>query len=263
MRPLQAGDPARVGRYQVLARLGAGGMGVVYLARSPGARLAALKLVRREFADDAGFRERFRREIAAASTVSGVYTAPVLDSDADAPQPWYAAAYVPAPALNEAIGSVGPLPEPAVRALGAGLAEALRAIHAAGLVHRDLKPGNILLAEDGPRIIDFGIAKATDATRITRTGAMIGTLAYMAPSRSPRAGTPDPRRTCSRWRACWSTRPPAPGRSASATPPRCSTRSCTRNRASTACPRHCAKYSPPAWPRSPPDAPRWTPSSQH
>ncbi|MFD0899074.1 protein kinase domain-containing protein [Actinomadura sediminis] len=181
MRPLQPGDPAWVGPYCILARLGAGGMGVVYLARSPGARLAALKVVRREFADDAGFRARFRREVAAARKVSGLYTAPVLDADADAPQPWFAAAYVPAPTLSEAVARVGTLPEPAVRALGAGLAEALRAVHEAGLVHRDLKPGNVLLAEDGPKIIDFGIAKDADATRFTRTGAVIGTLAYMAP----------------------------------------------------------------------------------
>lgn len=181
MGPLQAGDPVGVGGYRVLARLGAGGMGVVYLARSPGGRLAALKLIRPDAADDPGFRERFRREIGAAGKVSGLYTAPVLDADADAPQPWFAAAFVPAPTLKEAVEDGGALPEPAVRALGAGLAEALQAVHRAGLVHRDLKPGNILLAEDGPRIIDFGIAKVVDATQITRTGGMIGTLAYLAP----------------------------------------------------------------------------------
>lgn len=181
MRSLQPGDPLWVGSYRILARLGAGGMGIVYLARSPGVRLAALKLIRREFADGAAFRERFRREIAAASKVSGLYTAPVLDSDADAPQPWFAAGYVPAPTLSEALASVGTPPESAVRALGAGLAEALQAIHGVGLVHRDLKPGNILLVENGPKIIDFGIAKVTDATQLTDTGAMIGTLAYMAP----------------------------------------------------------------------------------
>ena len=181
MESLQPGDPACVGPYQLLARLGAGGMGVVYLARSPGARLAALKLIRREFAADQGFRERFRREIAAAGRVSGIYTAPVLGSDAEAPQPWFAAGYVPAPTLYEAVAAIGAMPEPAVRALGAGLAEALQAIHGAGLVHRDLNPGNVLLAEDGPKIIDFGIARVTDATRLTDTGGMVGTLAFMAP----------------------------------------------------------------------------------
>ncbi|MCO6003518.1 serine/threonine-protein kinase [Actinoallomurus purpureus] len=181
MQSLQPGDPACVGQYQLLARLGAGGMGIVYLARSPGARLAALKLIRGEFAADPGFRERFRREIAAAGKVSGLYTAPVLDADADAPHPWFAAGYVPAPALDEALTTIGAMPEPAVRALGAGLTEALQAIHGAGLVHRDLKPGNILLAEDGPKIIDFGVAKVTDATQLTGTGGMVGTLAFMAP----------------------------------------------------------------------------------
>jgi hypothetical protein len=156
-------------------------MGTVYLARSPGARLAALKLIQRDLAADPVFRERFRREIAAAARVSGLYTAPLLNFDAGAPQPWFAAGYIPAPTLNEGIEAVGAMPEPAVRALGAGLAEALQAIHGAGLAHRDLKPGNILLAEDGPKIIDFGIAKVTDATRLTGTDGVIGTLAFMAP----------------------------------------------------------------------------------
>ena len=181
MESLRPGDPAYVGPYQLLARLGAGGMGVVYLARSPGARLAALKVIRREFAADPGFRERFRREIAAARGVSGIYTAPVLDADAGAPQPWFAAGYVPAPTLYEAVAAGGVLPEPAVRALGAGLTEALQAIHGGGLVHRDLNPGNVLLAEDGPKVIDFGIARVTDATRLTGTGGMVGTPAFMAP----------------------------------------------------------------------------------
>ncbi|MFC5753130.1 protein kinase domain-containing protein [Actinomadura rugatobispora] len=193
MGPLQPGDPSGVGGYRILARLGAGGMGVVYLARSPGGRLAALKLIRPDSADDPGFRERFRREIAAAGKVSGLYTAPVLDADADAPQPWFAAAFVPAPTLKEAVQDGGALPEPAVRALGAGLAEALQAVHEAGLVHRDLKPGNILLAEDGPKIIDFGVAKVVDATQITRTGGMIGTLAYLAPEQITGAKDAGPR----------------------------------------------------------------------
>ncbi|MEV0405374.1 protein kinase [Actinoallomurus sp. NPDC050550] len=181
MRSLQQGDPASVGPYQLIARLGEGGMGTVFLARSPGARLTALKLIKREYAADPEFRARFRREITAASRVSGLYTAPIQAADADALQPWFTAAYIPAPTLDEAVTAIGPLPEPAVRALGAGLAEALQAIHAAGLVHRDLKPGNILLAEDGPKIIDFGVAKAGDATQLTGTGGMLGTLAYMAP----------------------------------------------------------------------------------
>ncbi|MFC6879480.1 MULTISPECIES: protein kinase domain-containing protein [Actinomadura] len=181
MRPFLAGDPAWVGRYRLLGRLGAGGMGTVFLAVSPGGRLVALKVVRSDFAADEGFRERFRREIAAARRVGGAGTAPVLDGDADAPRPWFAAAYVPGPTLAEAVGAVGPFPEGALRALGAGLAEALLDVHAAGLVHRDLKPGNILLAEDGPKIIDFGVTKAVDASQLTATGAMVGTPAFMSP----------------------------------------------------------------------------------
>ncbi|GLY83714.1 protein kinase domain-containing protein [Actinoallomurus iriomotensis] len=181
MHPLQAGDPAWVGQYRLLARLGAGGMGTVFLARSPGARLAALKIVRPEYAEDEGFRARFRREITAARRVSGLYTAPVLDGDADAPLPWLAVGYVAAPTLAEAVTALGPMPEAGLRSLGAGLAEALLAVHAAGLVHRDLKPGNILLADDGPKVIDFGISKDLDASRLTGTGGMVGTPAYMSP----------------------------------------------------------------------------------
>ncbi|MGI5163743.1 serine/threonine-protein kinase [Spirillospora sp. CA-253888] len=181
MQPLQAGDPARVGPYRPIARLGAGGMGVVLLALSPGTRLVALKLVRPDFAAHPGFRERFRREVTAARRVGGLYTAPVLDADPDAERPWLAIGYVAAPTLAEAVAGLGPLPEPALRALGAGLAEALLAIHGAGLVHRDLKPGNVLLAEDGPKVIDFGIAKAADAAALTVTGGRVGTPAFMSP----------------------------------------------------------------------------------
>ncbi|WP_375042571.1 PQQ-binding-like beta-propeller repeat protein [Actinomadura sp. NTSP31] len=181
VRPLQAGDAPGIGPYRLLARLGAGGMGTVFLAASPGGRLVALKVVRAEFADDERFRERFRREIEAARRVSGLYTAPVLDGDADAPHPWLAVAYVPAPTLAEAVTAIGPLPEAPLRALGAGLAEALLAVHAAGLVHRDLKPGNILLAGDGPKVIDFGITKAVDASQLTGTDGVLGTPAYMSP----------------------------------------------------------------------------------
>ncbi|MEU5879470.1 PQQ-binding-like beta-propeller repeat protein [Spirillospora sp. NPDC047279] len=189
MQPLQAGDPAWVGPYQSCARLGAGGMGTVLLSRSPGGRLVALKLVRAEFTEDQGFRERFRREVDAARRVGGVYTAPVLDADPDAPHPWLAVAYVPAPTLREAVAATGPLPEAALRALGAGLAEALQVIHRAGLIHRDLKPSNILLAEDGPKVIDFGITRAVDASRLTATGGVIGTPAFMPPEQI--GGRPD------------------------------------------------------------------------
>lgn len=149
VQPLESVDPEAVGPYRLLARLGAGGMGRVYLARSAGGRTVAVKVVRAELAEDQEFRERFRREVAAAQAVSGVYTAPVVDSDRDGPTPWLATAYVLGPSLTEAVQTHGPLPVGTVRALGAGLAEALAAIHRAGLVHRDLKPSNVLLAADG------------------------------------------------------------------------------------------------------------------
>jgi serine/threonine protein kinase len=156
-------------------------MGRVYLARSPGSRLVALKVIRPEYVDDAGFRRRFRAEVEAARRVSGFFTAPVVDADVDGPAPWLATSYVPAPSLSDAVRSFGLLPAPALRALGAGLAEALTAIHGAGLIHRDLKPGNVLVADEGPLVIDFGISKAFDVAVVTRTGGTIGTPGYMAP----------------------------------------------------------------------------------
>ncbi|MFJ1757415.1 PQQ-binding-like beta-propeller repeat protein [Kitasatospora sp. NPDC088134] len=173
-----------VGQYELLRPLGEGGMGRVYLARSPGARLVALKVIRPEYAEAPDFRVRFRREVAAARRVSGFWTPAVLDADAEGVPPWLAAEYVPAPTLHEVVRDFGVLAEPGLRALGAGLAEALAAIHAAGLVHRDLKPGNVLVAADGPRVIDFGISRAVDgadSTRVTRTGAAVGTPGYLAP----------------------------------------------------------------------------------
>ncbi|MBO2455630.1 serine/threonine-protein kinase [Actinomadura barringtoniae] len=174
-------DPVAIGPYAPLRLLGEGGMGKVFLARSPGSRLVALKVIRPEYADDPGFRERFRREADAARKVSGFFTTPVIDADAEGTQPWLATSYVPAPSLSEIVRRYGRMPEPALRALGAGLAEALIAIHAAGLIHRDLKPGNVLVAEDGPRVIDFGISRALDGTQVTRTGGMVGTPGYMSP----------------------------------------------------------------------------------
>ncbi|MFH8519963.1 PQQ-binding-like beta-propeller repeat protein [Streptomyces gelaticus] len=174
-------SPARIGPYEVFQLLGEGGMGRVFLARSPGLRLVALKVIRPEYAEAPNFRGRFRREAESARRVSGFFTPPVLDADADAPQPWLATAYVPAPSLHDVVRGFGVLPEAGLRALGTGLAEALLAIHDAGIVHRDLKPGNVLIAEDGPRVIDFGISRAVDATQVTRTGAVMGTPGFMAP----------------------------------------------------------------------------------
>ena len=179
--PLDQSDPAEIAGYALRARLGSGGMGNVYLSFTRGGRPVALKVVRKEFADDPEFRRRFRQEVAAAQRVQGLYTAPVVDADPDAPVPWLATAYIAGPALNHAVGEHGPLPEPSVFRLLGGVAEGLGAVHAAGLVHRDLKPANVLLAADGPRVIDFGIAHAADATALTGTGAVLGTPAFMAP----------------------------------------------------------------------------------
>ncbi|HXT90282.1 MAG TPA: serine/threonine-protein kinase [Trebonia sp.] len=179
--PLDQSDPAEIAGYQLRARLGSGGMGNVYLSFTRGGRPVALKVVRKEFADDPEFRRRFRMEVAAAQRVQGIYTAPVVDADPDAPVPWLATAYIAGPSLSHAVVEHGPLPEPSVYRLLAGVAEGLGAVHAAGLVHRDLKPANVLLAADGPRVIDFGIARAADATSLTGTGAVLGTPAFMTP----------------------------------------------------------------------------------
>ncbi|WP_424891392.1 protein kinase domain-containing protein [Streptomyces sp. XH2] len=182
MEPLQAEDPQVIGVYRLLGRLGAGGMGRVYLGRSAGGRTVAVKVVHPHFALDDQFRARFRREVAAARRVGGAWTAPVLDADPDAPLPWVATGYVAGPSLTEAVLATGPQPERTVRALGAGLAQALAAVHALGLVHRDVKPSNVLLAVDGPRLIDFGIARATEGTAsLTATGVSVGSPGYMAP----------------------------------------------------------------------------------
>ncbi|MEU6343506.1 substrate-binding domain-containing protein [Streptomyces sp. NPDC046977] len=175
------GDPRSVGGYRLEGRLGAGGMGVVFLARSVSGRRLAVKVIRPELATDDEFRVRFRREVAAARRVSGAFTAPVVDADADAEQPWLATLFVPGDSLHRRVTEQGPLPAREVRQLAAGLVEALRDIHRAGLTHRDLKPGNVLLSDDGPRVIDFGIAHAADGERLTQTGVVVGTPAFMAP----------------------------------------------------------------------------------
>ncbi len=181
MDELQPGDPASVGSYRLLGRLGAGGMGQVFLGMSPGGRKVAVKLIHPVHARTATFRERFAREIEAVQRVGGFHTAPVVDADPHADPPWMVTAYVAGPSLQYAVGRDGPLPPGRVQALGAALAEGLDAIHARGLVHRDLKPGNVILAADGPRIIDFGIARAAGVTTLTATGVVMGTFAYMSP----------------------------------------------------------------------------------
>ncbi|MFD5218388.1 serine/threonine-protein kinase [Streptomyces tendae] len=182
MRPLEVDEPTVVGPYRLLGRLGSGGMGRVYLGRSAGGRTVAVKIVHPHFALDEEFRARFRREVAAARRVGGAWTAPVLDADPEARVPWVATAYAAGPSLTSAVADGGPLPAHSVRALGAGLGEALAAVHELGLVHRDVKPSNILLTLDGPLLIDFGIARATDGTAsLTSTGVSIGSPGYMSP----------------------------------------------------------------------------------
>ncbi|MER7773462.1 LamG-like jellyroll fold domain-containing protein [Streptomyces sp. NPDC096191] len=181
MSALEPDDPRSVGEYRLLSRLGVGGMGRVFLGRSPGGRLVAVKVVHAELLRRPEFRDRFRREVRAARMVSGAFTAPVVDADPDAPLPWLVTSYIAGPSLERAVAEQGPFDPRAVLALAAGLAEALVSIHAAHLVHRDLKPSNVLLAEDGPRVIDFGIVRSVDADSITGTGHMAGSPGFMSP----------------------------------------------------------------------------------
>ena len=184
LEPLRRWDPERIGPFAVLGRLGAGAMGQVYLGRSTAGRLVAVKTIKIEFAEEAGFRTRFAHEVAAARRVSGVFTAAVVAADPDADVPWLATAYVPAPSLHKLVRVCGPLPVPAVRWLAAVCAEALESIHNAGLGHRDLKPSNVLVAPDGPRVIDFGVARAAERIQLTVTRGAVGTPAYMAPEQA-------------------------------------------------------------------------------
>ncbi|WP_405796306.1 protein kinase domain-containing protein [Streptomyces sp. NBC_01506] len=212
MEKLATGDPQRIGAYRLLARLGAGSMGQVYLARSDRGRTVAVKLVRKELAEQDEFRSRFRLEVAAARRVGGAWTAPVLDANTEAAVPWVATGYVAGPSLQDIVsgrhgsgapgsgaqgsgtqgsGVHGPLPARSVRILGSGLAHALTDIHAAGLIHRDLKPSNVLITIEGPKVIDFGIARALESVTdagLTATGGLVGSPGFMAPEQV--RGTP-------------------------------------------------------------------------
>jgi serine/threonine protein kinase len=181
---LRRWDPDRIGPYVILGRLGAGSMGQVYLGRSAAGRLVAVKTIRVELAEEAGFRNRFAQEVAAARRVSGVFTAAVVEADPEADLPWLATAYIPAPSLSRLVQACGPMPVPAVKWLAAGCAEALQSIHVAGLVHRDLKPSNVLVAPDGPKVIDFGVARAAERIELTSSRGTVGTPAYMAPEQA-------------------------------------------------------------------------------
>ncbi|WP_309055799.1 serine/threonine-protein kinase, partial [Streptomyces sp.] len=182
----EAEEPRYAGEYRLEAPLGSGGMGVVHLARSASGLRLAVKVVHETYASDPEFRARFRQEVAAARRVSGAFTAPVVDADPDAARPWMATLYVPGPTLAEQVRRNGPLSPAELRRLTAGLAEALRDIHRAGVVHRDLKPGNVLLTDTGPKVIDFGISRPVDSDLRTETGKLIGSPPYMAPEQFQR-----------------------------------------------------------------------------
>jgi len=181
---LQSTDPRRIGPYWLEGRLGSGGMGRVYLGRSPGGRHVAIKVIRADLAENPDFRARFAREASAARKVSGIFTAPVVDADLDGPVPWLATSYIAGPSLADAVAERGSMPPALVLRLAAGLAEGLVAIHAAGVVHRDLKPANVLLAEDGPRLIDFGISRSIEGSTLTRTGMVVGSPGFMSPEQA-------------------------------------------------------------------------------
>lgn len=184
VEPLRRWDPEHIGGYVLIGRLGAGAMGQVYFARSAAGRLVAVKTIKSELAEEPDFRTRFGQEVAAARRVSGAFTASVVAADSEADIPWLATVYVPAPSLSELVRRCGPMPTAAVRWLAAGCAEALESIHGVGLVHRDLKPSNVLVAPDGPRVIDFGVARAAERIQLTVTRGSVGTPAYMAPEQA-------------------------------------------------------------------------------
>ncbi|MFJ6388841.1 protein kinase [Streptomyces sp. NPDC091972] len=190
--PLHKDDPKSVGGYKLVDRIGSGGMGIVYRGRSRSGREVAVKVVHAQYAEDPVFRTRFRQEIEAVRKVSGAFTAPVVDADPEAARPWMATQYVPGRSLADRMSELGPLRESQLRRLALGLVEALRDIHRAGVVHRDLKPANVLMADDGPRVIDFGISRAAENNPLTETGQMIGTPPFMSPEQLTDARTVGP-----------------------------------------------------------------------
>ncbi|MFF8403308.1 serine/threonine-protein kinase [Streptomyces sp. NPDC015684] len=198
--PARPGDPSHIGPYRIVGRLGAGGMGTVHAGVAPDGLRVAVKVVHAEQAQDPEFRARFRREVELSSRVTGPHLVPLLAADPDAPTPWLSTAYVPGPTLNQHVSAQGPLTEGSLYAFAAATAQALAAIHAAGVVHRDVKPQNVLLTSTGPRVLDFGIAHAVDGTSVTRTGMMTGTPGWISPEQY-RQGTAGPASDVFTWAA--------------------------------------------------------------
>jgi eukaryotic-like serine/threonine-protein kinase len=251
LQPLAEGDPPEIAGYRLQARLGGGGMGVVYLAYTALGLPVALEVLRPELGYGPAFRERFRHEVTAARRVSGQFTARVVDADPDAVMPWLVTAYVSGPSLAQAVAERGPLPAESVLWLVRGVAEALAAIHAAGVVHRDLKPSNVLLAADGPRVIDFGIAPAVEATALTQTGARLGSPPFMAPeqARGEEIGPATDVWALGGWAA--SPRQGGPRSAATAVSRRCCSGCCIRSRIWRAARRRCGRCWRRAWPAIP------------
>ena len=181
---LRAADPRVVGPFQLLSRIGSGGMGVVYLAEDPAGHRVALKLVRPELADDPAFRARFRREVEAGQRVGGICTAKYIDADLESEHPYLVTEYVEAGNLADYVASQGPLADEQLIGLAVGLAEAIVAMHASGVIHRDLKPSNVLMAPSGPKVVDFGISHAADGTALTQTGVIVGSPSWMSPEQA-------------------------------------------------------------------------------
>ena len=195
--PLRPDDPTRIGHYRLTARLGAGGMGVVYLGVSWDGAPVAVKVLRPELAGDEEFRRRFGREVAALVQVKGVCTVRVIEADSQSASPFVVTEYAEGPSLSEYIDKHGSVAPDMLFGLATGLAEALTTIHAAGIMHRDLKPSNIILTDAGPKVIDFGIARRQDTTAVTRTGMMIGSMGFMAPEQI--SGNPGPEADIFAW----------------------------------------------------------------
>ena len=248
---LRAGDPVQVGRYRLLARLGSGGMGVVYLGVDPGSRdggPVAVKVLRPELADDLDFRRRFRHEVSALMRVKGACTVRVIEADTEADRPFMVTEYADGPSLSEYISSYGALGPGMLYGLATGLAEALTVIHAAGIVHRDLKPSNVILTDAGPKVIDFGIARALDTTSVTRTGMMVGSAGFMAPEQI--SGHPGPAADIFVWGVTVAYAATGGRRSAPGRPTPSCTGSCTPARISPGRPARCGRWWKRPWPRT-------------